>query len=78
VRTWSLLCRLLQDANGDIDAAQRGIVSIDDFDKLRAGGSGFKDLRLGAQHALLKLLEGTAATVPPAGGYKHPMQPGVP
>ena len=74
----SLLSRLIQTTEGDIEAAQRGIVYIDEIDKIRSGGSGFKDLRLGVQHALLKMLEGTVATVPPAGGYKHPAQPGVP
>src|SRR5271157_3883390 len=74
----SLLSKLILIANGDIDAAQRGIVYIDEIDKIRSGGSGFKDLRLGVQSALLKMLEGTVATVPPAGGYKHPAQPGVP
>jgi ATP-dependent Clp protease ATP-binding subunit ClpX len=74
----SLLSRLIQAANGDLNAAQGGIVYIDEIDKIRSGGSGFKDLRQGVQHALLKLLEGTIATVPPLGGYKHPMQPGVP
>ena len=74
----SLLSRLILTAEGDMDAAQRGIVYIDEIDKIRSGGSGFKDLRQGVQHALLKMLEGTIATVPPAGGYKHPAQPGVP
>src|SRR5271157_3468485 len=74
----SLLSRLILTTEGDMDAAQRGIVYIDEIDKIRSGGSGFKDLRQGVQHALLKMLEGTIATVPPQGGYKHPVQPGVP
>jgi len=74
----SLLSKLIQAAEGDIEVAQRGIVYIDEIDKIRSGGSGFKDLRQGVQHALLKMLEGTIATVPPQGGYKHPQQPGVP
>ena len=74
----SLLSKLILAAEGDMDAAQRGIVYIDEIDKIRSGGSGFKDLRQGVQHALLKMLEGTIATVPPQGGYKHPAQPGVP
>src|SRR5271165_4937095 len=64
----SLLSRLIQAANGDVNVAQQGIVFIDEIDKIRSGGSGFKDLRLGVQHALLKLIEGSVATVPPAGG----------
>jgi ATP-dependent Clp protease ATP-binding subunit ClpX len=74
----SLLSKLIQTANGDIEVAQRGIVYIDEIDKIKMTGLGFKDLRQGVQHALLKLIEGTIATVPPAGGYKHPAQPGVP
>src|SRR5208282_447259 len=74
----SLLSKLILTAEGDMDAAQRGIVYIDEVDKIRSGGSGFKDLRQGVQHALLKMLEGTIATVPPQGGYRHPAQPGIP
>ncbi len=74
----SLLSRLIQEANGDLGAAQQGIIFIDEIDKIKAGGSGYKDLRQGVQHALLKLLEGTIATVPPQGGWKHPAQPGIP
>src|SRR5271165_6162443 len=73
----SLLSKLIQAADGDIEVAQRGIVYIDEIDKLQRSGSGFKDLRLGVQHALLKLIEGSVATVPPAGGWKHPAQPGI-
>jgi len=74
----SLLSKLIQGTEGDIDAAQRGIVFIDEIDKIRSGGSGFKDMRQGVQHALLKMLEGTVATVPPQGGWKHPAQPAFP
>ena len=74
----SLLSKLILATEGDIDVAQRGIVYIDEIDKIQRSGSGFKDMRLGVQHALLKMLEGTVATVPPQGGYKHPAQPGVP
>ena len=58
--------------------SQGGIIYIDEIDKIKASGLGYKDLRLGVQHALLKILEGCIATVPPLGGYKHPMQPGIP
>jgi len=74
----SLLSKLIQATEGDMDAAQRGIVYIDEIDKIQRSGSGFKDLRQGVQHAVLKMLEGTIATVPPQGGYKHPAQPGIP
>jgi len=74
----SLPYRLLQAAGGDLEDAQRGIVYIDEIDKLRASATIGKDLRLGVQQALLKMLEGTVATVPPLGGWKHPMEPGVP
>jgi ATP-dependent Clp protease ATP-binding subunit ClpX len=74
----SLLSKLILATEGDMDAAQRGIIYIDEIDKIKMTGSGFKDLRLGVQHALLKLIEGSVATVPPQGGYKHPAQPGVP
>src|SRR5271157_2547305 len=74
----SLLSRLIQATEGDMDAAQRGIVYIDEIDKIQRSGSGGKDMRLDVQHALLKLLEGTIATVPPEGGYKHPAQQGIP
>ena len=52
----SLLSKLIQAANGDIDAAQGGIVFIDEIDKIQRSGSGFKDMKLGVQHGLLKLV----------------------
>jgi ATP-dependent Clp protease ATP-binding subunit ClpX len=69
---------LIQAANDDLNAAQGGIVYIDEIDKIKSGGTGFKDLRQGVQHTLLKMLEGTVAMVPPHSGYKHPQQPVIP
>jgi ATP-dependent Clp protease ATP-binding subunit ClpX len=64
----SVLQKLLLAAGGN---AQRGIVYLDEIDKLGGGRVyGTKDLRLGVQHGLLKLIEGTVANVPPSGGYK--------
>jgi ATP-dependent Clp protease ATP-binding subunit ClpX len=67
----SILHKLLLAADMDVQAAQRGIVYIDEIDKLGGGRvHGAKDMRLGVQHALLKMIEGTVANVPPSGGYK--------
>jgi hypothetical protein len=55
------LYRLIQAAAGDVDAAQRDIVYIDEIDKLRTSGTGGKDMWLGVQLVLLKMLEGTIA-----------------
>ena len=74
----SVLHKLLLAASWDVQAAQRGVVYIDEIDKIRSGGSGGKDMRLGVQHALLKMIEGTVCNVPPNGGYKNPMEPGIP
>ena len=71
--------RLLLAANMDVQSAQRGIIFIDEIDKLRAGQAhGTKDMRLGVQHALLKLIEGTRCSVPPGGGNRHPMEQCIP
>lgn len=72
----NLLLRLLQAADGDIEKAQNGILFIDEIDKVAstAGSrSTSKDVGgEGVQQALLKILEGTIAHVPPKGGRKHP------
>jgi ATP-dependent Clp protease ATP-binding subunit ClpX len=74
----SILSRLLQAADYDVEAAERGIVFIDEIDKLgRKGGnpSITRDVSgEGVQQAMLKLLEGSEVLVPPQGGRKHPDQ----
>ena len=70
----NILLKLIQAADGDIEKAEKGIIYIDEIDKITRKSENPSITRDGVQQALLKIVEGTIASVPPQGGRKHPQQ----